>query len=316
MAANLSDCFRMNTAIVSAMVDYPIGDLIAERVRAVGVSAIYKHFVHDGVTGPNMATVYSDQGLGVRAPVVFYTRCNEAAARLARGDCDWDALFSDGVRWFHSGGIFASLSETTGPYHRSHASREEGRRRHELRSQLQGEALEHLGRLGQGSIDSRPDRLVYGRSGGQRGGSPERPGHPRPRGEGGFGARSGGLPGDDRRREGEVPVREGGGHRPRASWMSWIALAAGTASRRASSTDCSAEPRPRKPSDSAGPTVPCSPRRRGTRAWSPWSRFRLSPEAAPPGSSVDDGGSPDRRGLPADRITVTKRGSCQVRINL
>jgi 2-dehydro-3-deoxygluconokinase len=62
-----------------------------------------------------MATVYSDRGFGVRAPVVFYNRCNEAAARLAPGDFDWDALFSGGVRWFHSGGIFASLSPTTGP---------------------------------------------------------------------------------------------------------------------------------------------------------------------------------------------------------
>jgi len=97
------------------MVDYPIGDLIAERVRALGVRPIYKRFVHDGVTGPNMATVFSDRGLGVRAPVVFYNRCNEAAARLAPGDFDWDAIFSGGVRWFHSGGIFASLSETTGP---------------------------------------------------------------------------------------------------------------------------------------------------------------------------------------------------------
>ena len=115
VAANLSDCFRMNTGIVSAMVDYPIGDLIAERVRAAGVRPIYKRFVHDGVTGPNMATVYSDRGLGVRAPVVFYNRSNEAAGRLAPGDFDWDAIFSGGVRWFHSGGIFASLSETTGP---------------------------------------------------------------------------------------------------------------------------------------------------------------------------------------------------------
>jgi len=115
VAANLSDCFRMNTGIASAMVDYPIGDLIAERVRAMGVSPFYKRFAHDGVQGPNMATVYSDRGLGVRAPVVFYNRCNEAAARLAIGDFDWSAIFGQGVRWFHSGGIFASLSETTGP---------------------------------------------------------------------------------------------------------------------------------------------------------------------------------------------------------
>ena len=63
VAANLSDCFGMKTAIASAMSDYPIGDLIAERVRAMGVKPFYKHFKHDGVTGPNMATVYSDRGL-------------------------------------------------------------------------------------------------------------------------------------------------------------------------------------------------------------------------------------------------------------
>ncbi len=113
-AANLQDCFRLNTAIVSAMVDYPIGDLIAERVRAMGVRPFYKRFKHNGVNGPNMATVYSDQGLGVRAPVVFYNRCNEAAAQLKTGDFNWPEIFGQGVRWFHSGGIFASLSETTG----------------------------------------------------------------------------------------------------------------------------------------------------------------------------------------------------------
>src|ERR1039457_386540 len=68
-AANLADCFGMRTGIVSAMVDYPIGDLIAERVRAMGVKPFYKHFKHDGVAGPNMATVYSDRGHGVRGPV-------------------------------------------------------------------------------------------------------------------------------------------------------------------------------------------------------------------------------------------------------
>ncbi len=71
VAANLADCFRLRTGIATAMVDYPIGDLIAERVRAMGVIPFYKHFEHNGVTGPNMATVYSDQGYGMRAPVVF-----------------------------------------------------------------------------------------------------------------------------------------------------------------------------------------------------------------------------------------------------
>jgi 2-dehydro-3-deoxygluconokinase len=114
VAANLADCFRMNTGIASAMVDYPIGDLIAERVRAMGVRPFYKRFKHNGVNGPNMATVYSDKGHGVRPPVVFYNRCNEAGALLKPGDFDWNAIFAGGVRWFHSGGIFASLSATTG----------------------------------------------------------------------------------------------------------------------------------------------------------------------------------------------------------
>jgi 2-dehydro-3-deoxygluconokinase len=113
VAANLSDCFGMRTAVASAMSDYPIGDLIAERVRAMGVRPYYKHFKHDGVTGPNMATVYSDRGFGLRAPVVFYNRANEAAAQLKPGDFDWEAIFAKGVRWVHSGGIFAALSPTT-----------------------------------------------------------------------------------------------------------------------------------------------------------------------------------------------------------
>jgi 2-dehydro-3-deoxygluconokinase len=113
VAANLADGFGLSTGIASAMVDYPIGDLIAERVRGMGVRPFYKRFHHDGVAGPNIAAVYSDRGYGVRAPVVFYNRSNEAAARLKPGDFDWNAIFAQGVRWFHSGGIFAALSEST-----------------------------------------------------------------------------------------------------------------------------------------------------------------------------------------------------------
>ncbi len=114
VAANLADCFGMQTGIVTAMVDYPIGELIADRVRSMGVKPFYKWYKHNGVNGPNMATVYSDRGQGVRPPVVFYNRSNEAAAQLKPGDFDWDAILSRGVRWFHSGGIFAALSPTTG----------------------------------------------------------------------------------------------------------------------------------------------------------------------------------------------------------
>ena len=112
-AANLADCFGLRTGIATAMVNYPIGELIAGRVRAMGVKPYYKMFTHDGARGPNMAAVYSDRSYGIRGPVVFYNRCNEAAAQLKPGDFDWGAIFGAGVRWFHSGGIFAALSDTT-----------------------------------------------------------------------------------------------------------------------------------------------------------------------------------------------------------
>ncbi|HVC98895.1 MAG TPA: sugar kinase [Pirellulales bacterium] len=113
VAANLADCFGLRTGVATAMVDYPLGELVQTRVRETGVAPFYKWYEHDGVRGPNIATVYSDRGQGVRAPVVFYNRANEAGALLKPGDFDWARIFAGGVRWFHSGGIFAALSETT-----------------------------------------------------------------------------------------------------------------------------------------------------------------------------------------------------------
>ena len=113
VAANLSDCFGLKTGVATAMPKYPIGELVQARVRETGVKPFYKWFDHDGVRGPNIATVYSDRGLGVRPPVVFYNRANEAGALLKPGDFDWAGIFKSGVKWFHSGGIFAALSETT-----------------------------------------------------------------------------------------------------------------------------------------------------------------------------------------------------------
>ncbi len=113
VAAGLADCFGLKTGIATAMVKYPIGELVQGRVRETGVTPFYKWFDHDGVRGPNIATVYSDRGQGVRPPVVFYNRSNEAGALLKPGDFDWAKIFAGGVRWFHSGGIFSALSETT-----------------------------------------------------------------------------------------------------------------------------------------------------------------------------------------------------------
>jgi 2-dehydro-3-deoxygluconokinase len=113
VAANLADCFGLKTGIATAMVNYGIGELVQGRVREMGVKPFYKFFEHDGVRGPNIATVYSDRGQGVRPPVVFYNRANEAGGMLKPGDFDWKGIFGKGVRWFHSGGIFAALSNTT-----------------------------------------------------------------------------------------------------------------------------------------------------------------------------------------------------------
>ncbi|MCL2092778.1 MAG: sugar kinase [Treponema sp.] len=114
VASNLSSCFGLNAALASAMVDYPIGQRVEAAVRRAGVTPYYKRFAHDGVRGPNMAIVWSDRGQGLRAPVVFYNRANEAAQRLMPGSFDWDSIFGQGrVRWFHSGGIFSALSPST-----------------------------------------------------------------------------------------------------------------------------------------------------------------------------------------------------------
>ena len=113
VAANLASCFNLKTGIATAMVNYGIGQLVQSRIREMGVQPFYVWFQHDGVRGPNIATVYSDRGYGVRPPVVFYNRANEAGAMLKPGDFDWDEIFSGGVRWFHSGGIYAALSKTS-----------------------------------------------------------------------------------------------------------------------------------------------------------------------------------------------------------
>jgi 2-dehydro-3-deoxygluconokinase len=119
VAAGLSRCFGMRAAIASAMVDgLPVALKVQACVRESGVEPYYARFRHDGVRGPNIAQVWSDRGKGLRAPVVFYNRANEAAALLGPGSFDWKAILGQGpgdrrVRWFHSGGIFSALSTTT-----------------------------------------------------------------------------------------------------------------------------------------------------------------------------------------------------------
>ena len=207
VAADLSDCFRLKTGIVTAMVDYPIGDLIAGRVRAMGVTPFYTHFEHDGVCGPNMAAVYSDRGQGIRPPVVFYNRSNEAAAQLKPGDIDWKSIFSRGVRWFHSGGIFAALSPKPPPrliIEAMHAAKAAGavtsfdlNYRAKLWNIVGGHdrAVAVLDR-----IVKHVDVLVGNEEDLQLG-----PGHPRTRGRGRLETGSGRIPGHDGTRAPEYP---------------------------------------------------------------------------------------------------------------
>ena len=79
------------------MVDYGIGELVQNRIREMGVRPFYKHPERDGVCRPNITTVYSDRGQGVRPPVVFYNRANEAGRFRLAIDC-----FGGAVRWDHS----------------------------------------------------------------------------------------------------------------------------------------------------------------------------------------------------------------------
>src|SRR5258708_36620862 len=72
VAGNLADAFGQRTGIATAMVSYPIGDLISERVRGMGVRPFYKRFEHDGTSGPNMATGSKSPGRGGRARGLFY----------------------------------------------------------------------------------------------------------------------------------------------------------------------------------------------------------------------------------------------------
>ena len=148
VAANLADCFRLQTGIATAMVDYPIGDLIAERVRAMGVRPFYKRFAHDGVTGPNMATVYSDRGLWrARRRWSSTTAPTRPAALLKPGDFDWRAIFAARrplvPQRRHLRGAFP---DHVGNRHRRHGGRQGRRRGGLLRPELSREALGHLRR--------------------------------------------------------------------------------------------------------------------------------------------------------------------------
>ena len=116
VARGLKRCFGMDTAIVTALADNPVGRLVEDLMLQGGVNQKYVRWApYDGVgrtvrNGLN----FTERGFGIRAALGCSDRGLTAASQLKPGEIDWDQIFSkDGVRWFHTGGIFSALSETT-----------------------------------------------------------------------------------------------------------------------------------------------------------------------------------------------------------
>lgn len=116
VARGLKRCFGKRAAVVTAIVDNPVGRLLEDLVFQGGVSLEYVRWVpFDGIgRKTRIGLNFTERGFGVRAAVGCSDRANSAASQLKKGDIDWEQIFgTDGVRWFHTGGIFAGLSETT-----------------------------------------------------------------------------------------------------------------------------------------------------------------------------------------------------------
>ncbi len=116
VARGLKRCFGLDTAIITAFADNPIGRLIQDFIFQGGVDQTYVKWVpYDGVgrtvrNGLN----FTERGFGIRAALGCPDRGHTAASQLQPGDFDWDQIFGhDGARWFHTGGIFTALSEST-----------------------------------------------------------------------------------------------------------------------------------------------------------------------------------------------------------
>jgi 2-dehydro-3-deoxygluconokinase len=116
VARGLRRCFGLRTGVVTALADNPVGRLIEDLVLQGGVEPVHLLWrAYDGIgrdvrNGLN----FTERGFGVRGAVGCSDRASSAASQLKPGDVDWDAVFGvDGVRWFHTGGVFAALSDTT-----------------------------------------------------------------------------------------------------------------------------------------------------------------------------------------------------------
>ena len=115
VARGLKRCFGLETAIVTALVDNPVGRLVQDLIYQGGVDQSFLRWVKDDGVGRQARNGlnFTERGYGLRAAVGCSDRGHTAVSQMKPGDVDWDALFGQGVRWFHTGGIFAALSEST-----------------------------------------------------------------------------------------------------------------------------------------------------------------------------------------------------------
>jgi 2-dehydro-3-deoxygluconokinase len=116
VARGLRRCFSQRTAVVTAFVDNPVGHLLQDLIFQGGVDPSHVRWVPDDGVGRTVRNGlnFTERGFGVRAALGCSDRGHTAASQLRPGDIDWDAIFGgEGSRWFHTGGIFAALSETT-----------------------------------------------------------------------------------------------------------------------------------------------------------------------------------------------------------
>jgi 2-dehydro-3-deoxygluconokinase len=114
VARGLRRCFGLHTAIVTALVDNPVGRLVEDLMLQGGTDLSYVRWVSDDGVGRRARNGlnFTERGFGVRAALGCSDRGHTAVSQLKRGDVDWDAVMSN-ARWFHTGGIFAALGETT-----------------------------------------------------------------------------------------------------------------------------------------------------------------------------------------------------------
>ncbi|MBK8979740.1 MAG: sugar kinase [Planctomycetes bacterium] len=116
VARGLRRCFGLDTAVVTALVDNPVGRLLEDLILQGGVDTRHLRWLpFDGIGHAARNPLnFTERGFGVRAALGCSDRAHSACSLLCAGDIDWERIFGrEGVRWFHTGGIFAALSETT-----------------------------------------------------------------------------------------------------------------------------------------------------------------------------------------------------------